>query len=336
MTRTAWLLVALHGIALLAPFLAPHDPTAQAREFPLAPPTLPRLIDAEGAWHLPFVYPLVADDDEFGAYRQDLAHIATLRLFVRDASGRLRLFGVRVAPGEPPAYLFLLGTDRFGRDVFSRLLYGARLSLFTGLAAALAAVGLGLLLGGLAGYFGGVVDTVIMRAVELGSSLPWFYLLLAVRAVLPLRIDPQYAFALLLLLVGVLAWPRPARLVRGVVLAEREMPYVLASRGFGAGHWQIVRRHLLPAAGGVARVQFLLLVPQCIVAEVTLSFFGLGVVEPAASLGNLLTPLLDLGQLTGRPWLLAPAALLAVVVLGYQGRLHQMSRLGIAEPEGKS
>jgi peptide/nickel transport system permease protein len=320
-----WLLVALHGAALLAPVLAPYDPTAQVREFALAPPTLPRLVDSEGALHLPFVYPWVAQGDEFGVYRPNLGRIAPLGLFVRDASGRLRLFGVRTQPGDPPAYVFLLGTDRFGRDVFSRLLYGARLSLFTGLAAALAAVGLGLLLGGLAGYFGGIADTIVMRAVELGVSLPWFYLLLAVRAVLPLRIDPQQAFTLLLLLVGVLAWPRPARLVRGVVMAEREMPYVLASRGFGAGHWQILRRHLLPAAAGVARVQFLLLVPQCIIAEVTLSFFGLGVVEPAASLGNLLTPLIDLGTVTGRPWLLAPAALLVVVVLGYQGRLHRIS-----------
>lgn len=325
-----WLLGAIHLAALGAPLLAPYDPTAQFREQALAPPTLPRIVDwesdAEGVWHLPFVYPLVAAQDEYGAYHLDRSRIAPLGLFVRDESGRLRLFGVRDAGVPDGTRVFLLGTDAFGRDVFSRLLYGARLSLFTGLAAALAAVTLGLLLGALAGYFGGATDALVMRAVELGMALPWLYLLLAVRAVLPLRIDPQKAFVLLLLLVGVLSWPRPARLVRGVVLAEREAPYVLASRGFGAGPLAILRRHLLPAAWPVAKVQYLLLVPQCIVAEVTLSFFGLGVVEPAPSLGNLLAPLQNLGLAGGRPWLLAPAALLAVVVFGYHRLLNHVPK----------
>lgn len=316
-----WMLVGVHVAALVAPWLAPYDPTAQYRDHALAPPTLPRLVDSEGAWHLPFVHPLVADEDEYGVYRVDRDRIAPLGLFVRDETDRLRLFGVRggedLGDDLSRDRVFLLGTDAFGRDVFSRLLYGARLSLFTGLAAALAAVALGLLLGGLAGAFGGATDALVMRLVELGMALPWLYLLLAVRAVLPLRIDPQKVFVLLLLLVGVLAWPRPARLVRGVVLAEREAPYVLASRGFGVGELTILRRHLLPAAWSVARVQCLLLVPQCIVAEVTLSFFGLGVVEPAPSLGNLLAPLQNLGVSSGRPWLLAPAALLALVVLAY-------------------
>lgn len=316
-----WLLVAIHLIALAAPLLSPYDPTAQFREYALAPPTVPRLVDSAG-WHLPFVHPLIADHKDYGVYRADRDRRTPLGLFVRDGSGRLRLLGA------PSGHVFLLGTDAFGRDVFSRLLYGARLSLLTGLAAALAAVGLGLLLGGLAGYFGGWTDTLVMRSVELGLALPWLYLLLAVRAVLPLRIDPQQVFVLMLLLVGVLAWPRPARLVRGEVLKEREAPYVLASRGFGAGHVQILRRHLMPGALSVARVQCLLLVPQCIVAEVTLSFFGLGVVEPAPSLGNLLAPLQNLGVSTGRPWLLAPAIVLALVVLGYQRLVHATGRPG--------
>lgn len=319
-----WFLVMLHLMALAAPLLSPHDPRRQYRDVPLAPPTVPQLVDAEGRIHLrPFVNPWVADEGAFGVYRRDRSVVAPLRLFARDEEGRLRLFGTEFS-AEAPGRLFLLGTDRFGRDVFSRLLHGARLSLFTGLAAALAASLLGLVLGGVAGYFGGWVDALVMRAVELGLALPWLYLLLAVRAVLPLRIDPQKAFVLLLLLVGVLAWPRPARLVRGVVLAEREQPYVRASRGFGAGPVHVLRRHLLPAAGSVASVQLLLLVPQCVVAEVTLSFFGLGVVEPAPSLGNLLTPLLDLGTAAGRPWLLAPAVVLALVVLSY----HRFAQRG--------
>lgn len=314
--RRFWLgvLLAVHLAALAAPLLSPYDPTAQFRDHALAPPTLPRLGLLEGDFGRPFVHPLLPDEDEVGVYRLDTEQCVPVEFFVRDEGGRLRLFGT---PGAPGAHVFLLGTDAFGRDVFSRLLHGARLSLFTGLAAALAAVALGLLLGGLAGAVGGAVDTVVMRAVELGLALPWLYLLLAARAVLPLRIDPHQVFVLLLLLVGVLAWPRPARLVRGVVRKEGREPYVLASRGFGAGRWAILRRHLLPAAVSVAKVQWLLLVPQCIVAEVTLSFFGLGVVDPAPSLGNLLAPLQNLGLASGRPWFLAPAVVLALVVLAY-------------------
>lgn len=307
-------LVVVHLAALLAPLLAPHGPWEQTRSHPFAPPTLPRILD-DGELHRPFVRPLEPVPGDFGTYAVDSERRSELCFLADDAGAPWGRRLVISAPGE--GGLFLLGTDRFGRDLFSRLLYGARLSLFTGLAAASLAVLLGVIVGGIAGSLGGRTDAFLMRAVELGLSLPWLYLLLAVRAALPLRIDPEHAFVLLLALVGVLAWPRPARLVRDVVAAEREKDTVRAARGFGASRLHVLRHHLLPAATGVALVQWTLLVPQCILAEVTLSFFGLGAVEPAASLGNLLAPLLELGRATQAPWLLSPALLLAIVVLSY-------------------
>jgi peptide/nickel transport system permease protein len=223
-----------------------------------------------------------------------------------------RLFAV-----DEPGVLFLVGTDAFGRDVFSRVLYGARISLLTGLLAALISLGAGWALGTLAGFCGGWVDQVLMRGSELFMALPWLYLLLAVRAFLPLHIDPVQAFFLLVGIIGGVGWLRPARLIRGVVLGARERPYVLAARGFGAGPWYLVRRHILPFTWGIVLTQATILIPQYILAEVTLSFLGLGIGEPIPSWGNMLSEARQYHALTGHPWLLAPGIAAIPILLGY-------------------
>lgn len=222
-------------------------------------------------------------------------------------------------PSGPP---HLLGTDRFGRDVLSRLLHGARLSLLAGWLAAGLAILLGTVLGVVAGFRGGLVDSLLMRLAELTLSLPWLYLLLGVRAMLPLDTPPEQALLIVVTLVGLLAWARPARLIRGVASAARHAPYVTAARGFGAGELYVLFRHVLPQTFSVALTQFALMIPACIVAEVTLSFFGLGVAEPRPSLGTLLSAAQDLSAVSLRPWLLSPVLALAVLVLSY----HQLSQ----------
>ena len=187
-----------------------------------------------------------------------------------------------------PGVLFLWGSDGYGRDVFSRVLYGGRISLLTGLVAAFLSLSLGLLWGTLAGFHGGWVDRLLMRGAELFLALPWLYLLLAVRAFLPLHISPTQAFFLLVAIIGTVGWVRPARMVRGVVLSARERGFVLAARGFGASPWYLIRRHILPLTWSVVLTQATILIPQYIVAEVTLSFLGLGVGEPVPSWGNML------------------------------------------------
>jgi peptide/nickel transport system permease protein len=256
----------------------------------------------------------------FPEYEENRETAYPLRLFVSGAeykvlgifNSRQHLFGT----GEQ-GRIFLMGTDAYGRDLFSRLLYGGRISLFAGLLAGTISVFLGLVLGGLAGYYGRWIDEAIMRMAEVFLAMPWLYLLLAVRALLPLHIDPQGAFFLLIGVLGIIGWARPARLVRGIVLTAKEREYVLAARSLGASDVYLLRTHILPFASGVALTQAALYIPQYILAEVTLSFFGLGVSEPIPSWGNMLNDLQHFLIWGSYWWLFAPAIALIAVLLAY-------------------
>ncbi len=301
--RKVWIVAAclgaLHLAALRADLFAPYGYAEQHRDYPYAPPAA---IHWDGG--RPFVYELRPDGD---SYRENFSTKFPL-LFLR--SGRL----VSV---QEPGVLFLLGTDGLGRDVFSRVLYGARISLAAGLLAAALSLAIWWFFGTIAGFFGGWTDQLLMRGSELFMTLPWLYLLLAVRAFLPLHISPLEAFFLLVAIIGGVGWVRPARLIRGVVLSARERPYVLAARGFGAGPAYLIRRHILPFTWPVTLTQATVLIPQYILAEVTLSFLGLGVGEPVPSWGNMLAEARQYHVLTGHAWLLAPGAAAIPVLLGY-------------------
>ena len=324
------MLTTVHMIVLFAGFFAPYDFAAQNRDVPFAPPTRLHFIDAQGKFHVrPFVYRSVAQSENFGAYAEDRSQTYPVRFFVRGGastlagllSARIHLFGV-----AQPGAVFLLGTDAFGRDQFSRLLYGGRISLVAGLLAAGLSLSVGIVIGGLAGWYGGWVDEALMRVAELFLALPWLYLLFAVRAFLPLSLAPARAFYLLIAVIGLVGWARPARLVRGVVLSGKERDFVLAARGFGATNAYLLRRHVLPQASGVLLTQAALLVPQYILAEVTLSFLGLGVGEPAASWGTMLGNLQEYHVLASYWWMLAPALALILVFLSYTALANALHR----------
>jgi peptide/nickel transport system permease protein len=317
----AGFLLAVHALVGCAEFVAPYDPTEQNRQLPLAPPTPLRFKDAQGRLHpWPFVYPQRERAGEPGRFEDDNSRRLPLRLFADGAPWRLgglvvtrrHLFGV-----DEPGRLLLLGTDAYGRDQLSRLLHGGRLSLSAGLLAATLTLGLGLVVGLVAGFKGGWVDAVLMRLVELFLALPWLYLLLGARAFLPLHVPPARAFLLVVLLLAAVDWARPARIVRGVALAARGAEPVLAARGFGASDVYLMRRHVLPEALGVLLTQAALLVPQYVLAEVTLSFLGLGIGEPAPSWGNMLAPLQQYHVLASCWWMWLPALALAPVFLAY-------------------
>jgi peptide/nickel transport system permease protein len=309
--------VALHLALLFAGFVAPYDPAAQNRELPYAPPTHLHLKDDAG-WHLrPFVYRWTTRTDGFVEDRSEvfpvhvLAKGSAYRLFGVFET-RWHLFGV-----DEPGTLLLLGTDGFGRDEFSRVVYGGQISVAAGLAATLMTLVLGAMLGILAGYYGSWMDESMMTATELFLSLPWLYFLLGVRAFLPLHLSPARTFFGLTCVIGLIGWARPARLVRGIVLSARSRSYVQAARAFGGNDLHVITRHILPDVSGLLLTQAALLVPRYIAAEVVLSFLGLGVSEPVASWGNMLSALQQYSVLVSYVWLLAPVGALVITSVIY-------------------
>jgi peptide/nickel transport system permease protein len=215
--------------------------------------------------------------------------------------------------------LYVLGTDGFGRDQLSRFLYGGQISLLAGLVGASATLLFGGLIGTFAGFYGGWRDAVLMRLSELFLALPWLYLLFALRAFLPLAVSPVKAFLLVIVALAAVGWARPARLVRGVVLSAKERDFVRAARGFGASDGYLLRRHIVPETRSVLLTQAAILVPQFVLAEMTLSFLGLGIPEPVPSWGNLLAMLQQYSVLVSYWWIYLPAVAIVPFFVGYQG-----------------
>lgn len=320
-TWAVWFLLAIHALVVLAGFTAPYSFETQERDHPYASPTHVHFVDCAGKFHFrPFVYVTKASETALNEYREDCSQPARIEFFTSGDrysilemfSTTRHLFGV-----QAPATLFLMGTDGFGRDQFSRLLYGGQVSLFAGFVAAAFSVITGLLLGGIAGMYGGRVDDVAMRFAEIFITIPWFYLLIAVRAFLPLQISPVTAFVLVVAVIGVVGWGRPARLVRGVILSARERNFVLAAHGFGASNAYLLRRHLMPLTFRVLLTQMAVLVPQFILAEVVLSFLGLGIGEPFPSWGNMLAQAQQYHVLISYWWMLLPGLAPVPVFLAY-------------------
>lgn len=310
-------LIGLHATILLAGFLAPYDPANQNRGFPYAPPARIHWVSRSGISRRPFVYAVSAD---LAGYHEDLSQMFPLRFFYRGDS--YKVFGLLTADihllgVDAPGRIFILGTDAYGRDEFSRVLYGGQISLAAGLLGTLLTLALATFIGTISGYFGKWADESLMGLAELFLCLPWFYFLVAMRAFLPLHLNPAGTFLLIICVIGSIGWTRPARLVRGVVLSARNRDYVAAARGFGASDFYLLQRHIVPEAFGVLLTQAALLVPQYVAAEAVLSFFGLGIAEPVPSWGNMLSILQQYNVIVSYYWLLAPAGALVVTSVIY-------------------
>jgi peptide/nickel transport system permease protein len=291
-----------------APLLAPHAVDEQFAGLLDAPPTLPHVRDDAGRWHAPFFYPWRLISQLEQRYEEDRSVRVPLVWFAR---GRL----VR-SSADASSPLLLFGADSFGRDVFSRLLFGARTSLSLSVLAALGAVVLGGTIGGIAGYAGGLTDDLLMRASDFIVVLPAMYVALALRSVLPLVLEGRTVFVLLAAIFAVVGAPFVARGVRAIVRTERRLDYAVAAESLGAGHLRVLGRHLLPAGRGFVAVEITMLIPAFIVAEATLSYVGLGFPEPIASWGTMLHDATSIRAFADFPWLLTPAAAMFIVVLG--------------------
>jgi peptide/nickel transport system permease protein len=214
----------------------------------------------------------------------------------------------------PPSAHFWLGTDELGRDRFARLLYGTRVSLLLAPAAALLSTLIAGLIGGAAGYLGGRWERGVTAAIDLFLSLPWLFLLLAVRALLPLNTSPVASVAITFALLGCLGWAAPARIVRAGTRTLVSSDYVLQAAASGIPRWRLFWRHLLPNLRPVLLAQFWISVPVFVLSEANLGLLGLGVSEPLPSWGTLLRDLENYSAILDNPWMLAPVVLLVVVV----------------------
>jgi len=299
----AVLAAAIAGFAAAGPWLTANLPERQFQEYVFAPPMRPRIVDASGSLRRPFVYPLQLVDRLERRYAEDTSRPMPLRLFHNGG----------VLSVDAP--WFPLGTDALGRDQLARLAWGARLSLGVAIAAALGALVIGTLAGGIAGFVGGTTDEALMRGADFVIALPALYVVLALRAAMPLVLSTSQVFWTMVVVLAVVGWPFPARGVRAVVRSERAREYAEAARALGASRTRLLLRHLLPAARGVLVAQSTLLLPAFVLAEATLSFVGLGFGEPISSWGTMLRDAGGGRALAEAPWLLAPAAAIVVAAL---------------------
>lgn len=229
----------------------------------------------------------------------------------------------RDAPNAPPSRRFFLGTDELGRDRFSRLLYGARISLLLAPVAAMLSMLLAGTIGTVAAYLGGPWERSILAGIDLFLSLPWFFLLITVRATLPLDISPIISVAVTFTLLGLLGWAASARVVCAGVRTLRTSDFITNARAEGCAAWRIVVIHLAPNLKPILWAQFLVSVPAFILAEANLTMLGLGVAEPVPSLGSLLRELENYSGALGQPWRLAPLIVLMIVMWCFQILLSQ-------------
>jgi peptide/nickel transport system permease protein len=307
MKAAALSLLALIAIAALsAPWLAPNPPNRRFDDLLYAPPTT--IHTWESRLTAPFIYrPQLVSLLE-RRFEEDRSRATTLRWFT---DGTLV-----TADPDAGVPLLLLGADAYGRDVFARLLYGARATLAVSLVSALVATLLGAGVGGLAAFVGGRLDALLSRLSEFVLVLPAIYVALVLRAVLPLVLPPATVFAMLVAIFALLGWPIVARGVRAIVLVEREREYAVAARAAGASDARVLLRHLLPASFGFLKTQASLLVPAFMLAEATLSYVGLGFPNTIPTWGTMLQDAANVAMLGDAPWSLAPAAAIFAVVLG--------------------
>ena len=315
------ILIIFYSLALFADFFAPYGMETQYRSLHYCSPTKLHLIDESGKFHFrPFIYEKVLLDRKWTSYKDDTSKIYPVKLFIKGKPYKLfglipcerHLFGV-----EGDGRIFLMGTDQFGRDVFSRLLFGGRISLSVGLLGIFISFTFGMLAGGISGYFGGFVDNVIMRFTELIMSIPGLYLIISIRAAFPMTIDPVKMYLIIVIILSFIGWAGMSRIIRGMVLSIKENDYVTAAQSLGLGHMRIIIRHILPNTLSFVIVAATVSIPGYILGEVALSFLGVGITEPWASWGNMLKQAQSVRVLTSFPWILAPGYVIFMTVLAF-------------------
>jgi peptide/nickel transport system permease protein len=302
-------LLIFYLFAAASPVIAPYDPTHQYRELPDCPPMALHLThgaDRQHGWL--FAYPMKMIDPLARRFVEDRSRKTYLRFFHNG-----RLFTTESA-AEP---WFMMGSEGLGRDLFSRIVYGARVSMCIGLVGVVISFSLGIGIGAFSGYMGGWIDNVIMRWCEIEMSLPAFYFLLALAAVIPSGLSAVTTFFMIVAIMAAISWAGFARVIRGMAAAVRSAPFVEAGRSLGGSRTRILGRHVVPSILGFAAVNASLTIPGYILGESALSLLGLGIQEPASSWGNLLSQAMDPQNIEHYPWVLIPGLFISAAVMAF-------------------
>lgn len=318
-----FILVFLYLAVFLAAFISPYSKEYSNRNKSYCPPSKIYIINEKGKLSFPYTYNYIRyfDKENFETkYVEDKSHKYKVKYFAK--SEKYKLLGFiplnrHFYNVEEGGELYLLGTDINGRDNFSRLLYGGQISLTIGFLALLVSFPLGMLYGGISGYFGGKTDFIMMRIAEAIMSIPSFYLLIILASILPANMTSTQRFTLIILILALIGWAGFSRVVRGMVLSIKKREFIIASEAIGASSIRTIVYHILPQTLSYVIVAMTLSVPSYILSESGLSFLGLGIQQPDASWGNMLKEAQEFINIITRPWLLTPGFLIFIAVLAF-------------------
>lgn len=287
-------------LAVFAPFIAPYSYKKEFKEYPLAPPTKIYI-----SWHGFYIHPLKEVKSLNRVYLENTSKRCYID-FLTYNNG-FKLFNSKECP------VFLLGTDNLGRDIFSRLLYALRVSLSVAIIGTISTISIGVLIGSLSGYIGGMFDSIIMRLVEVLMAMPTFYLMLSLRALFPLDISGVYVFIMIVFILSFFGFASFSRVIRSMVLSVKSYDYVVLAKYYGANPIYIIIKHILPNIKNYVIISAVLSIPSYIIAEGALSFLGLGIQEPYPSLGNMLPK--NIYTILLYPWTFSSAIVIFMIIV---------------------